>query len=195
MKKIGIAGGIGSGKSVVGRVLEAMNFPVYYSDERAKELVDSHPVIREELIKLIGTEVYLDGKLNRPFLAAKLFADDTIRQKVNEIIHPHVREAFQKWSQTQDSLLVFNEAAILFETGANKLMDATILVTAPKDLKIQRVMNRDKIPEQQVLERMSKQWSDEEKISLADYIIVNDEVQPLLVQIEKIIEQLTIDPA
>lgn len=192
MKKIGIAGGIGSGKSVVGRILEAMNFPVYYSDERAKELVDSHPIIREELIKLIGTEVYLDGKLNRPFLAEKLFADDTIRQKVNAIIHPHVREAFQKWTEEQESTLVFNEAAILFETGAYKLMDATLLVVAPKELKIQRVMNRDKITEQQVLERMSKQMSDEEKIPLADFVLVNDEMQPLLIQIEKVVEQLTI---
>lgn len=192
MRKIGIAGGIGSGKSVVGRVLEAMNFPVYYSDERAKELVDSNPIIQEKLIKLIGTEVYLDGKLNRPFLAEKLFADDTIRQKVNEIIHPQVREAFQNWTEEQDSLIVFNEAAILFETGAYKLMDATILVTAPKELKIERVMNRDRISEQQVLDRMSKQWSDEEKIPLADFILVNDDIQPLLIQIEKVISQLTL---
>jgi dephospho-CoA kinase len=190
LKKIGITGGIGSGKSVVGQILEAMHFPVYYSDQQSKILVETDPVIREELIKLLGTDVYLDGKLNRPFLTQQLFSNDELRLKINQIIHPKVRSAFSKWSEKQTSSIVFNEAAILFETGAYQKMDYTILVTAPIDLRIARVMKRDQILLSNVQERMSKQWSDEEKIPLADFVIVNDEVIPLLKQVEAVLNAL-----
>ena len=187
MKKIGITGGIGSGKSVVGQILEAMHFPVYYSDQQSKILVDTDLIIREELIKLLGTKVYLDGKLNRPFLTQQLFSNDDLRLKINQIIHPKVREAFTNWVNKQSSNLVFNEAAILFETGAYQLMDYNILVTAPLELKIDRVLKRDNIAINEIQERISKQWSDEEKIPLADFVIVNDEVKPLFQQIEAIL--------
>ena len=177
---------------MVGHVLEAMHFPVYYSDQESKKLVDSHPQIREDLQKLLGNEIYLDNMLNRVFLAEMIFKDAEIRQKVNAIIHPHVRLGFEKWATAQQSKLVFNEAAILFETGAYKMMDATILVTAPLDVKIQRVQSRDRITTEQVLERMSNQWTDDQKIPLTDFILVNDEVQPLLSQIEAVIEKLLI---
>ena len=192
MKKIGITGGIGSGKSVVGQILEAMHFPVYYSDQQSKILVDTDHVIREELIKLLGTEVYLDGKLNRPFLTQQLFSNDDLRLKINQIIHPKVREAFTIWVNKQSSNLVFNEAAILFETGAYQSMDYTILVTAPLELKISRVMKRDNVQKNEVVERISKQWSDEEKIPLADFVIVNDEAKPLLKQVEAVLNALDI---
>ncbi len=190
MKKIGITGGIGSGKSVVGQILEAMHFPVYYSDQQSKILVDTDLVIREELIKLLGTEVYLDGKLNRPFLTQQLFSNDELRLKINQIIHPKVREAFTNWVSKQSSNLVFNEAAILFETGAYKSMDYNILVTAPLELKIARVLKRDNITINEIQERISKQWSDGEKIPLADFVIVNDEVKPLLKQVEAVLNAL-----
>ena len=192
MKKIGITGGIGAGKSMVGHVLEAMHFPVYYSDQESKKLVDSHPQIREDLQKLLGNEIYLDNTINRVFLAEKIFKDSEIREKVNAIIHPHVRLGFEKWTTAQQSKLVFNEAAILFETGAYKIMDATILVTAPLEVKIQRVQLRDRITTEQVLDRMSNQWTDEQKIPLTDFILVNDEVQPLVSQIEAVIEKLLV---
>ena len=190
MKKIGITGGIGSGKSVVGQILEAMHFPVYYSDQQSKILVDTDLVIREELIKLLGTEVYLDGKLNRPFLSHQLFSNDELRLKINQIIHPKVREAFTNWVSKQSSNLVFNEAAILFETGAYKSMDYNILVTAPLELKIERVLKRDNITINEIQDRISKQSSDEEKIPLADFVIVNDEVKPLLKQVEAILKEV-----
>lgn len=175
----------------MGRILEAMNFPVYYSDEQSKNIVDSDPEIRKELIALIGTEVYLNDKLNRPFLAERIFKDDTLIQKVNAIIHPKVRQQFSNWAEAQRSTIVFNEAAILFETGAYQLMDATILVTAPLELKIDRVIKRDRLTREQVLERMSKQWSDEQKIPLADFVVANDDTQPLLKQVENILLKLT----
>jgi dephospho-CoA kinase len=190
LKKIGITGGIGAGKSVVGHVLEAMHFPVYYSDQESKKLVDSHPQIREELQRLLGNEIYLDNRLNRVFLAEKIFTDSLIREEVNAIIHPYVRLGFEKWAASQNSKLVFNEAAILFETGAYKIMDATILVTAPLELKIQRVQVRDRIAAEKVLERMANQWKDEKKIPLTDYVLVNDGIQPLLSQIEAAITRL-----
>jgi dephospho-CoA kinase len=190
LKKIGITGGIGSGKSIVGQILEAMHFPVYYSDQQSKILVDSDPEIREELIKLLGAGVYLDGKLNRPFLTLQLFSNDELRLKINQIIHPKVRDAFNHWVEKQTSSFVFNEAAILFETGAYQMMDCTILVTAPINLRITRVMKRDHITMNEVQERISKQWSDEEKIPLADYILLNDEVTPLLKQVEEILKDV-----
>jgi dephospho-CoA kinase len=188
--KVGITGGIGSGKSIVGKILEVMRFPVYYSDERSKEIVNTNSFVRQNLIKLMGENVYLNNQLNAPFLAKKIFEDDTIRLKVNEIIHPIVRQAFADWAETQNSSIVFNEAAILFETGAYQLMDATVLVTAPLELKINRVRERDRCSKEQVLERISKQWNDEQKLPLADFVLINDDIQPLLIQIEDLIFQL-----
>ena len=188
--KVGITGGIGSGKSIVGKILEVMGFPVYYSDERSKEIVNTNSFVRQNLIKLMGENVYLNNQLNAPFLAKKIFEDDTIRLKVNEIIHPIVRQAFANWAEIQNSSIVFNEAAILFETGAYQLMDATVLVTAPLELKINRVRERDRCSKEQVLERISKQWNDEQKLPLADFVLINDDIQPLLIQIEDLIFQL-----
>ena len=190
MKIVGITGGIGSGKSLVAKSLEAMGYPVYFSDERSKDLVDSDPEIQKELIELIGTEVYQQGRLNRPFLAEKIFSNDDLRLKVNQIIHPRVRAVFANWVTEQQSPMVFNEAAILFETGAYKNFDKMVLVTAPEELKIERVMKRDKCSREIVQERMAKQWKDEAKIPMADYVLVNDDRTPLLAQIEKLVLEL-----
>lgn len=172
------------------KVLEAMGYPVYYSDERSKELVDHDPEIKKELTELLGTEVYCEGKLNRPFLAERIFSNDEVRLKVNSIIHPRVRATFAQWVSEQKSSLVFNEAAILFETGAFKSFDSMVLVTAPVSLKISRVMERDKCSEESVRERMEKQWSDDRKIPLSDHVLVNDDRKPLLAQIEELINKL-----
>ncbi len=190
MLKIGLTGGIGSGKSLIGKIMEAIGYPVYYSDLAAKELVDTDSEIRNQLIRLLGSEVYLDDELNRPFLAQQLFKNDQLRIQVNHIIHPKVRTAFAEWCKRQNSPYVFNEAAILFETGAYKTMDKNLLVTAPTELRIQRVIERDKMAAQQVEERMSKQWSDNAKKELADFIIVNDEKEPLIAQIETFLATL-----
>lgn len=190
MKKIGLTGGIGSGKSMVGRILEAMNYPVFYSDIRSKELSNTDPEIRENLIRLVGTDVYLNGEINRPFLANKIFNNDSLREQVNAIIHPRVREYFQQWANNQDAPFVFNEAAILFETGAYKSMDLNVLVTAPEELKIKRVMDRDHVSHQQVIERMTKQMDDSTKLPLADFVLINDERTPLLAQIESLLDGL-----
>ena len=189
MKRIGLTGGIGSGKSFVADLLTKLGYPVYYSDSRSKELTKSNPTIREGLIAMFGEEVFKEEGLNT-LIAEKMFQDDALRLRINQLIHPIVRKDFEEWVSKQDKDLVFNEAAILFETGAYKTLDATILVYAPESLKIERVMRRENCSKEAVLARMNKQWSDEEKMKLTNYLIFNDEKIPLLVQIEKCITML-----
>jgi dephospho-CoA kinase len=190
MKRIGLTGGIGSGKSFVANILENMGFPVYYSDLQSKELTKSNPSIKTGLISLFGEEVYSDNELNTQLVATKIFQNEEMRQKVNELIHPIVRKDFEDWVTNQKSTLVFNEAAILFETGSYKNFDANILICAPLELKIKRVMKRENCSREEVLARMSKQWSDDEKSKLADFIINNDECDPILTQLELVLAQL-----
>lgn len=187
--RVGLTGGIGSGKSFVAQVIEKMGYPVYYSDTASKQLVDSDPEIREELITLLGSEAYTDNGLNRSLLAARIFQSDALRERVNAIIHPRVRKHFDEWAAQATSEIVFNEAAILFETGAYRNFTAMILVTAPEAMRIERVMKRDGSTEDEVRQRMSKQWSDEQKMELAQHVIHNDG-RPLLIQIENIMDQL-----
>ncbi len=190
-KRIGITGGIGAGKSIVSKILETMDFPVFNSDDYAKSLLDSDPDVKVQLVQLAGSEVIYEGKIDRKKLAALIFKDGKLRQEVNAVIHPKVREAYASLAETSTSKLVFNEAAILFETGAYQQFDATILVTAPEELRIKRVMQRDHVTSEEVQARMKAQWSDQEKEKLASFVIVNDEVQPLIAQLEKILQKLT----
>ena len=187
MKRIGITGGIGAGKSLVAEIIKAMGYPVYNSDERAKELTESNPKIKEGLIHLFGVEIYQNDKLNKFALAQAIFSDESQREKVNALIHPIVREDFNLWALVQNNSLVFNESAILFETGSFKKFDAIILVYAPKELRIKRIMKRDNCSENEVLKRMNSQFSDEEKYQLTEFRVLNDEQTPILEQVEEII--------
>jgi len=193
--KVGITGGIGSGKSIVSRVIEVIGYPVYYSDARAKKLLHEDNDLKEGLIALLGEEIYQSGILNRVEMASRIFADPELRKSVNELIHPVVRSDFDQWSSLQKGSLVFNEAAILFETGAYKRMDLNALITCPVDLRVQRVMRRDNVSKKEVEARIAVQMTDEEKKPLADFVIINDEVQPLIGQVEKMIEGLKINLA
>ena len=187
MKRIGITGGIGAGKSLVAEIIKAMGYPVYNSDERAKELTDSNPKIKEGLIHLFGIEIYQNDTLNKFALAQAIFSNESLREKVNALIHPIVREDFNLWALAQNNSLGFNESAILFETGSFKNFDAIILVYAPKELRIKRIMKRDNCSENEVLKRMNSQFSDEEKYQLTEFRVLNDEQTPLLEQVEQII--------
>jgi len=191
MKKIGLTGGIGSGKSYVAKIIEAMGHPIYYSDSRSKELSNEHPHIREQLISEFGEDVYINGELNKQLLAKKIYSSDSARNKVNAIIHPIVREDFAGWADAQSSNdLVFNEAAILFEMGTYTQFDSTILVYAPEHIKIERIVQRDHISIDEIQQKMKSQWSDVEKMKLTPHHILNDGNTPLLNQIEHIIEKL-----
>ena len=190
MKRIGLTGGIGSGKSYIAGVLEKMGYPVYYSDEQAKVLTDTHPEIRAGLIYRFGTSIYSEGILNRKELAAHIFNSEPDRVFVNQLIHPVVRDDFDRWCAEQHTALVFNEAAILFETGAYQQFDATVLVIAPHELRIQRIMERDRCTVEQAEARMKSQWSDEQKIPLATALITNNEQGGVLTQLEELIVSL-----
>ncbi len=192
MKRIGLTGGIGSGKSFIAQIIEHMGYPVYYSDARAKELTKSNPTIKMGLISLFGEEVFEGNQLNAELISSKIFHNDELRTKVNELIHPIVRADFEKWVLNQHSALVFNEAAILFETGSYRNFDATVLLCAPTELKIERVMKRENCSREAVLVRMNNQWSDDEKLKLADYSILNDDETPVLIQLEAVINELLV---
>lgn len=167
-----------------------MGYPVFYSDLSAREILENHPEAIQQVTALFGPEAYLDNRLNRTEIARQVFADTQKRNALNHITHPLVRAAFQSWHQTQKSRIVFNEAAILFETGAYKNFDYTLLVTAPESTRIKRVMLRDKTALQQVKERLDAQWPDEQKIPLASFTIFNDDVHALIPQIQQTLLKL-----
>mgnify|MGYP006090319293 CR=1 FL=1 len=191
MKKIGLTGGIGSGKTFVANIIEKMGYPVYYSDNRSKELSNNHPAIREQLIEAFGDEVYQNDLLNKSFLSNEIFSFPESRQRVNEIIHPIVRADFLDWTEKhKNKSLVFNEAAILFETNAFKNFDANVLIYAPEEIRIKRILERDKISMDQIKNKMESQWSDTKKMSLTRYHILNDGHSPLLEQLEGLLKNL-----
>jgi len=181
--KIGITGGIGSGKTYICRLFEALGIPVYNADEEAKRLMNTDIRIKEKLIAQFGESTYKDGLLDRAFLANMVFSDKDKLELLNGIVHPIVIQEAKDWAERQTTRYSLKEAALLFESGSYKELDYTILVTAPMDIRIQRVIERDGTTEQQVQERINKQLSDEEKLQLADFVIVNDGITPLLPQV------------
>ena len=191
MKKIGLTGGIGSGKSYVAKQLEGMGYPIYYSDDQANMISNENLNIRESLIALVGPMVYLNDKLNKEYLSAQFFSNEQLRKKVNKIIHPVVRADFNNWVKEQKvSDLIFNEAAILFETEAYKNFDAIILVHAPEKVRVQRLMKRDGSSPSEIQLKINAQWSDERKKALTPYHILNDGKASIEEQINAIITQI-----
>ncbi len=189
--KIGITGGIGSGKSLVCKIFQILKIPVFEADREAKEILDSDPQTKEALGNLLGVHIFdTNGKVNRQQMAGIIFNDQELLQKVNGIIHPAVRRKFNEWHMAQKAPYVIQEAAILFESGIYKLMDRNIVVTAPEELRINRVMERDGVTKEKVLERMKNQWPEKEKVALADYIIRNDESQSLIHQVLEINQKI-----
>jgi dephospho-CoA kinase len=187
--QVGITGGIGSGKSTVCRVFRLLGAPVFEADEVAKRLTDTNPEIKSGLIRLFGKEIYTeDGGIDRKKLAGIVFNNDFHLAKINELVHPVVRNEFRKWAELQNTPYVIHEAAILFESGFYKMMDFTILVTAPENQRIERVVKRNGISAEQVKERIAKQWPDDEKRKLAGIEIKNDNkhlIIPQIIEIDK----------
>lgn len=184
---VGITGGIGSGKSTVCQVFKLFGVPVFEADIVAKTLLNTNDKIKSSLIRLYGKEIYTpESGIDRKKLAEIIFNDDIQLTKVNELIHPEVRNEYRNWLEKQVSAYVIHEAAILFESGFYKMMDFTILVTAPENIRIERVVKRDKTDSEKVKERIQKQWSDSEKRKLASLEIINDNHQLIVPQIVKI---------
>lgn len=184
MKTIGLTGGIGSGKSTVARIFEVMGVPVYYSDDRAKEMYYV-PEVKEKVIALLGKEAYLnEHQIDKKFIANKIFSNTTILQEINGIIHPAVKKDFAEWATKKTHHpFVLKESALLFETGIYKTLDASILVVSPELLRAKRIAKRDNLTETEVISRFRSQMNDEQKIPLASYIIHNDEEHSLIEQV------------
>lgn len=189
--KIGITGGIGSGKSVVSRLLEVMGIPVYISDVESKRLTQSDAVIREKLISLLGEEVYRGGELNKPFLASYIFTHPDNAKLVNAIIHPRVKDDFRRWvTEHNDCRIVGMESAILVEAGFAGEVDFVVMVYAPLEVRLHRAMKRDSSSKELILKRIQSQMDDEEKRLHAHYVIKNDDESMLLPQVMELISLL-----
>ena len=188
---IGITGGIGSGKSTLSERLREIGYSVYDSDLEARRLQNEHPEIQDQLIELFGEDIYNDQGLNRPVLAQLVFGKPELLAKLNAIVHPVVHTDFMNWIQSHSAEnLLFMESAILFESGFNKIVDKVIVMTASENIRIARVMKRDKVTEEQVKARMSHQMADDKKIANADFVIHSDDCQPLVMKMKKILDEL-----
>ena len=190
MKIVGITGGIGSGKSSVCNVIEELGYPVYIADSAAKRLMQTDQGLIESISSEFGGSIYREGALDRTALAKVVFNASEKLQKLNALVHPVVAKDFEAWCQMQINEIVFKEAAILFETGGYKLVDKTVLVYAPEQDRISRVINRDNVTRDEVLARMKHQWTDERKIPLADHVIENYNGHLLIPQVIKLIKDL-----
>jgi dephospho-CoA kinase len=190
MLKIGLTGGIGSGKSTAAKIFEVLGIPVYYADDAAKKLMNENDSLKETITKHFGAESYIDGKLNRSFLAEVVFSNVEKTKLINSIIHPATIADAEFWMSKQKTIYAIKEAALIFEAKAEKQFDLIIGVQSPLPLRIKRVMQRDKINEEAVLARMQKQMEEEEKLSRCDFIIVNDEQTLLIPQVLEIHQKI-----
>ena len=191
MIKIGITGGIGSGKTVVSTLLELMDIPVYIADEESKVLTKNSPVIREKLIHLLGESIYTPEGLNKKLLASYIFNNPDCLQQVNAIIHPVVNQHFLEWTNQLTTGVCAIESAILFESGFDKIVDISLMIYAPMELRIERAMKRGSVTREEITKRIQSQLSDDIKKEKADYIIRNNDKQALIPQLQNFINRLT----
>lgn len=189
MIKLGVTGGIGSGKSVVCDVLRLHNIPVYDADLEAKNLNDTSPVIRKKLTESFGQDLYRNNRLDREKLAHLIFNNEENLRTANSIIHPELAKHFMEWAkQREQHPVVALDAAVLFEAGFQSVLDKTIIVLAPLEIRIERAVKRGNLTKEQITARANKQMSDKEKAELADFIIQNDGQHSLLEQVDKILQ-------
>ena len=182
---VGLTGGIGSGKTTIANLF-ALHFsiPIYIADTKAKELVANNKQLQQEIVTLLGEEAFVEGRYNTSFVAQEVFSNKEKLDKLNAIIHPYVQQDFLQWKQSQQAPYVIKEAAILFESGSYRDCDFIIIVTAPLEERIKRVMLRDKIDRETVEKRIKNQWNDEKKIELSTFVIENREIDKNLDKIE-----------
>lgn len=191
MIKLAVVGGIGSGKSVVSRMLGIMGVPVYDCDSRAKELMVQNPRIVNELKRMFGEECYdADGCLNRKYLASCIFVDERNTRRVNALVHPVVKDDFCSWAQRQDAPVVAVETALLYESGMADVVDKTLLVWTDKETAITRTMSRSGMSRTQVLNRMAKQMSTDDLLLLTDYAIYNGGANAIMPAVAELLAAL-----
>ena len=190
MLKVGLTGGIGSGKSLVAELFKLLGIPVLHADEIAKYLMEHDEGLKQGISHAFGQQVYENGRLNRPFLASLVFGDATKLETLNRLVHPATIAYSGKWAAQQDTPYIIKEAAIFFESGSYKDMDKMIGVYAPYEVRLQRAMKRDKATEEEIRKRMDRQMNEEEKMSRCDYIIRNDESVSLIEQVLELHQKL-----
>ncbi|MFN8257313.1 MAG: dephospho-CoA kinase [Bacteroidales bacterium] len=185
MIKVGLTGGIGCGKSTVGKIFIALGVPLYDSDYEAKQLYVKDLQLKTDLISIFGKEVYLsNGNINKEYLSKIVFTDKNRLDELNKLVHPLVKRNFEAWQNSHfNEKYIIKEAAILFESGAYKQVDKIVLVVSPEELRIKRIIERDKLSVEQVKQKMNQQMIQDELVKRSDYIIVNDENKALLPQV------------
>ena len=192
MIKVGLTGGIGSGKTFLANIFSHLGIPVYYADNRAKLLYTTNQELKSAMIAEFGNQVYLPtNKINKNFLRKIIFSNPESKEKINKIVHPFVTTDFEKWChQQKNAPYVLKESALLFETGLFRLLNKTILVTSSEELKIKRIKSRDNLSDNEIQKQIAAQLPDTEKEKFANYIIINDEKKLLLPQVLTIHQQL-----
>ena len=188
--KVGITGGIGSGKSTVAKIFEVLGIPIFYADDVAKKLMNKDEKLKQQLIKEFGNDLYLHGELNRPYLSSLVFADPKKLAVLNAIVHPATIANADKWMNQQTAPYAIKEAALIFESDAHKQLDKVIGVYSPTPLRLQRVQQRDNISEEAIMARMNKQMDEEAKMNLCDYVVTNNELELIIPQVLKIHKEL-----
>lgn len=183
MLRIGLTGGIGSGKSTVAKVFETLGIPVYYADDAAKRLMNTDPALKKNILKQFGKRAYENGELNRAYLASVVFMDTYKLDVLNAMVHPVTILDATKWMERQQSPYIIKEAALLFESSAKEGLDYIIGISAPKTLRIKRIIDRDKTSRDEVIKRMDRQIEEEIKMKLCDFIITNNEQQMVVPQV------------
>jgi len=194
MLRIGITGGIGSGKTTVCSIFQELNIPVYSADQRAKELMVESAKLREKISSLFGSEAYSDNVLNRIHIAEQAFQNPDLLQQLNDAVHPAVVQDFDDWARHQEEegqTYVLKEAALMYESGSYKDLDAVITVSAPESLRIERSMKRDGVSRDKIVERLNKQWTEDQRLEKADYVIVNDGQEALIPQVLNLHKQFS----
>jgi len=190
MKKIGLTGGIGVGKTYVSKIFQQMGIPIFNADEQAKKCMVEDANLKAAVELAFGENMYLKGVLQKDALAKIVFNNTKTLAKLNALVHPIVKQKFEDWCSLQSTSMVIKEAAILFESDAHLGLDSVVCVSAPENLRIKRVQKRDGSSVEQIQSRMSKQMPQTEKEELADFLIVNDQVQLLLPQVLAIITEM-----
>lgn len=190
MIKVGLTGGIGSGKSTVARIFRVLDVPVFESDAVGREILSNDPFVRKAVVARFGEGIYHLGEVDRSALAAVVFQDASALKDLNAIIHPAVRNAFGKWMGDQLAPYAVMEAAILADSGGYKAFDRIIVVSAPEELRIQRVMQRDKVERASVVARMANQVGEQERLHIADHVVQNDDHQLVIPQVLAIHREL-----
>lgn len=188
--RVGLTGGIGSGKSTVAQIFEVLGIPVFYADVEAKRLMNENEELRSSIIMVFGEQAYTNNILDRKYISSIVFSDPVKLETLNSIVHPATKKAGDNWMMRQTTPYAIHEAALIFEAKVNERLDQVIGVSSPIELRINRAMQRDNVSREEILKRMDKQLDEETKMSKCDFVLVNDEQQLLIPQVLEIHEKL-----